>query len=374
MTRRGGLLPSRLRFLRLLLPVAALALLLVVGLVAGLLAVGQFTGGGGSSATVCDADGSGGTDDTDGTDGGGAPLTAADLDPAQQRAAATVITVGREMAAPPRAWVVALATAMQESRMGLAGMDVAVDHDSLGLFQQRPSQGWGSPEQVRDPAYASRAFLARLLAVPGWDAMPVTRAAQTVQRSAFPGAYARWEPLAESLVSELAGVTGAVEDCSSRVDAGAPAGAVAALPPGVAATVLGAAVAESGKPYRWGAAGPDAFDCSGLVQEAFGAAGVVLPRTSREQFGSGGHVPLAAAQAGDLLFYAYDPEDPDTIHHVALYLGDGRVMEAPQLGAPLGVRAVSFDEAGLVPLATRPGTGVATGAGNNIEASPVGPA
>ena len=366
---RRGLLPSRLRFLRLLLPVAALALLLVVGLVAGLLAVGQFTGGGASTGTVCDTG-----SDIDGDTGAGTvdtpatTVTVADLDPTQQRAAATVITVGREMAAPPRAWVVALAAAMQESRMGLAGMDVAVDHDSLGLFQQRPSQGWGSPDQVRDPGYASRAFLARLLAVPGWEAMPVTRAAQTVQRSAFPGAYARWQPLAESLVAELAGVTGAVEDCSTRAPRTDAGGAVPSLPPGVARTAVDAALAESGKPYVWGATGPGAFDCSGLVQQAFGDAGVVLPRTSREQYGSGAHVPLAAAQPGDLLFYAYDTDDADTIHHVALYLGGGRLMEAQQSGVPLGVRPVSFDEAGLVPLATRPGTG-----GNNEASSPVGP-
>src|ERR687889_2097930 len=80
------------------------------------------------------------------------------------------------------------------------------DRDSLGLFQQRPSQGWGTPAQVTDPVYATTIFIERLLEVPGWDSLPVTVAAQTVQRSAFPDAYAKWEGLAAALVAQLAGV------------------------------------------------------------------------------------------------------------------------------------------------------------------------
>ena len=117
------LLPRRLRWTRLLLPVAALGLFLVVVLAAGLIVVGQFTAGGGGTSGPCDA---GDTAPTTAV-----PVTAADLDPAQKQTAATIIGVGKGMAAPPRAWVVALATAMQESRMGTAGMNLAVDHDSL---------------------------------------------------------------------------------------------------------------------------------------------------------------------------------------------------------------------------------------------------
>lgn len=270
------------------------------------------------------------------------------ISPAQMDNAATIAAIGRRLGVPDRAITIALATSVQES--GLANLRGG-DRDSVGLFQQRPSQGWGRPDQVRDPVYATRTFLARLLAVPGWDTMPVTRAAQTVQRSAFPAAYARWEPLAVSLVTDLAGVRGAVQDCASRAG-----GSTATLPPGVARTAVDAAVAESGKPYVWGATGPGSYDCSGLVLRAFEEAGVLLPRTSREQYRAGAHIPVARAQPGDLLFYAYDTSDPDTIHHVALYLGDGRLMEAQQAGVPLGVRAVSFEEGGLVPLATRPGT------------------
>jgi cell wall-associated NlpC family hydrolase len=337
-------LPVRLRFLRLLIPVGVLALALVVVLLGGLLVVGQFTGGGDPQAT--------GTCDADGRPAVGVPRTAADLAPGQRQAAATIVGVAKGMAAPPRAWIIALATAMQESGMGRAGMDVAVDHDSLGLFQQRPSQGWGSPEEVRDPVHATQTFLAHLLAVPGWQDMSITQAAQTVQRSAFPGAYAKWEPLAASLVTDLAGVTSAIKPCAE----GPAAGIATALPPGVARTAIDFAVAATGKPYVWGATGPSSYDCSGLMLRAFQSAGVVLPRVARDQYGAGAHVPVAQAQPGDLLFWAYDSSDPDTVHHVALYLGGGRIMEAQQTGVPLAVRPVSFTERGLVPLATRPGT------------------
>jgi cell wall-associated NlpC family hydrolase len=346
--RRGGpprlpRLPVRLRFLRLLIPVGVLALALVVVLLGGLLVVGQFTGGGDQQAAgTCDA----------GRPAVGVPRTAADLAPGQRQAAATIVGVAKGMAAPPRAWIVALATAMQESGMGTAGMDVAVDHDSLGLFQQRPSQGWGSPDEIRDPVHATQTFLAHLLAVPDWQDMSITRAAQTVQRSAFPGAYAKWEPLAASLVGDLAGVTSAIRPCAE----GPAAGIATALPPGVARTAIDFAVAATGKPYVWGATGPSSYDCSGLMLRAFQAAGVVLPRVSQDQYGAGAHVPVAQAQPGDLLFWAYDSSDPASIHHVALYLGAGKIMEAQQTGVPLAVRPVAFTEKGLVPLATRPGT------------------
>ena len=76
------------------------------------------------------------------------------------------------------------------------------DHDSQGLFQQRPSSGWGSVEEITDPEYATSAFLKALKQVDGWEQMPLTRAAQTVQVSAFPGHYAKWEQPAADLVAE----------------------------------------------------------------------------------------------------------------------------------------------------------------------------
>jgi murein DD-endopeptidase MepM/ murein hydrolase activator NlpD len=79
------------------------------------------------------------------------------------------------------------------------------DRDSVGLFQQRPSQGWGTPAQLADPAYAAGKFYSALAAVPGWQAMPLTQAAQAVQRSAHPDAYAKWETDAGALVTEVTG-------------------------------------------------------------------------------------------------------------------------------------------------------------------------
>ena len=86
------------------------------------------------------------------------------------------------------------------------------------------------------------------------------------------------------------------------------------------------------------------------------SAGINLLRVSWEQFYAGGHVPVAQAQAGDLLFYATDPSDPRTIHHVSLYLGDGQMVEAPYTGEFVRVRPVPSEYAELVPVATRPGT------------------
>lgn len=134
-----------------------------------------------------------------------------DLDGEQLSNARTIIAVGTSLNVPPRGWVVAIATALQES--GLRNLDYG-DRDSLGLMQQRPSMGWGSASQVQDPTYSARAFFGGpksptanigLLSVRGWQQMPLWEAAQTVQRSAFPMAYADHEPLSTQIVEQLAG-------------------------------------------------------------------------------------------------------------------------------------------------------------------------
>jgi hypothetical protein len=119
----------------------------------------------------------------------------------EQIANARVIAqVARDRGLPERAVVIALGTAMQESR--LRNLDYG-DRDSLGLFQQRPSQGWGTPAQVQDPVYAAGKFLDRLVQVPGWDTGRLTDVAQTVQRSAFPEAYQKHEAMAVELTAAL---------------------------------------------------------------------------------------------------------------------------------------------------------------------------
>lgn len=116
--------------------------------------------------------------------------------------AAIIIEVGLRMQVPVWGQVIAVATAMQES--SLYNLDHG-DDDSLGLFQQRPSQGWGTPEQIMDPAYASEKFYNALLDVDGWESMPLTEAAQAVQRSGYPDAYAQWTADAVALVAALGG-------------------------------------------------------------------------------------------------------------------------------------------------------------------------
>lgn len=128
---------------------------------------------------------------------------------AQMRNAAIIINVGAELGVPPRGWVIAVATAMQESRLtNLPHLGADNDHDSLGLFQQRPSQGWGTPEQILDPEYASRKFYEKLLTIPNWQRLPLTVAAQRVQVSAYPDAYAKHEAAATQIVNVLTGGAG----------------------------------------------------------------------------------------------------------------------------------------------------------------------
>ena len=129
-----------------------------------------------------------------------------ELSPEQVRNAAIIVRVGQDMKVPPRGWVIAIATALQESSLhNLPNLGKRNDHDSLGLFQQRPSTGWGTPAQIMDPQYASRKFYEKLLTVNGWETMSLTRAAQRVQRSAYPNAYAKHEELASTVVNSLTG-------------------------------------------------------------------------------------------------------------------------------------------------------------------------
>ena len=128
------------------------------------------------------------------------PGTDVQLTTEQSANAATIAAVARSRGLPARATVIALATAQQESR--IRNLDHG-DRDSLGLFQQRPSQGWGTPEQVQDPVYAAGKFFDHLVEVPAWETGRLTEVAQTVQRSGFPEAYQQWEPMATALAGAL---------------------------------------------------------------------------------------------------------------------------------------------------------------------------
>jgi len=148
----------------------------------------------------------------------------------QAQNATTIAAVAKRDGLEDRAVTVALAAALQESKL----RNVAYgDLDSLGLFQQRPSQGWGAPSQLLVPSYAAGAFYAALVKVPGWGALPVADAAQAVQHSAAGDAYAPWEHQAQVLTDALTGVTPAAFSCRfvaapSIAEAGGLADAVTA--------------------------------------------------------------------------------------------------------------------------------------------------
>jgi hypothetical protein len=187
--------PSKRRG-RLLRIGAALAVLLAV---AGYLVVQYLTGGTGRpGCKVVSAD----------DDGPGYRFT-----PEQAVNAATIAAVGTGRGMPERAVTIALATALQES--GLRNIRHG-DRDSLGLFQQRPSQGWGTPKQIMEPTYAAGVFYEHLAKVPGYTRLPLTVAAQRVQRSGFPQAYAKHEPDATLLAAALTGRSAATLTCKGR--------------------------------------------------------------------------------------------------------------------------------------------------------------
>jgi hypothetical protein len=135
-----------------------------------------------------------------------------DLDPDQAANAATVSAVAAARRLPQRAVTIALATALQESRLHNISHG---DRDSLGLFQQRPSQGWGTARQIQDPVYAAGKFYDHLVRVPGYSRLPLTVAAQEVQRSGYPQAYAKHEAGAELLAAALTGRAPASLTCTT---------------------------------------------------------------------------------------------------------------------------------------------------------------
>jgi hypothetical protein len=193
----------------------------------------------------------------------------------QMAHAATIAAIGVRLELPDQAVEVALATALQESKLrNLPHLGARNDHDSVGLFQQRPSQGWGSEQQLADPRYAAEQFYQALRRVDGWQRLRITEAAQRVQRSAYPEAYQRWAPDAAVLAAALLGHAPASLTC-----------AVPAEPPvrgQPAAEALGEALAKDwGAPLSQPAAGEPAGALRLAAADA--APGVALatgdPRT-----------------------------------------------------------------------------------------------
>lgn len=136
-----------------------------------------------------------------------------ELSAAQLANARTIVAVSQRMGLPARAAVIAIATALQESQLtNMSGGHL----DSAGLFQQRPSAGWGSHAEVTNIEYSARTFYRVLSGVDGWRRLPLTVVAQDVQVSAFPWAYARWEGAAARLVSSVLRVPVNSLNCAPR--------------------------------------------------------------------------------------------------------------------------------------------------------------
>jgi cell wall-associated NlpC family hydrolase len=288
-----------------------------------------------------------------GAPGAGGPATAGPgsyagtwLDAGQVANARTIRDVGVALGMPDKGVVVALATAMTES--GLHNLTYG-DADSLGLFQQRPSTGWGTPAQILDPVYAATRFYQALAEVPGWQNLPVTVAAQQVQRSAFPNRYATWEALAVALTASMSG--SATACAALEADTPLPGDVAGALPPGftlpagtpiAVVTAITWALRQLGTSYHYGGDCTDPHsgvpahqcDCSSLTQQAYRAAGITLTRTTYTQVHEGVAVPDPAhLRPGDLIFLP---------GHVGIYLGAGLVLHAPHTGDVVRVSTIPY--------------------------------
>ena len=307
----------------------------------------------------------------DGASGKNVHVEGLDLPAEQVPNAATIVAAGLSLDVPRKGRIVALATAMQESR--LRNLNYG-DRDSLGLFQQRPSQGWGSAQQIRDPVYASEQFYKHLLKVSGWQQMTVAQAAQAVQRSGYPDAYAQWESLATALQDAIAKTFpgGGTDADSKDADQGKqpstgtsgcapgqdgsgfgriPEGSVPkgyAIPKDAdpkARTAIEWAMHQLGTLYQWGgsctdAHGPDPMgrcDCSSLMQQAYAHAGVTLTRTTYTQVTEGKAVSPTQLKPGDLIFSRGTAARPE---HVGMYMGEGLVIEAPRTTKPVRITPI----------------------------------
>ncbi|WP_406391093.1 C40 family peptidase [Streptomyces sp. NBC_00882] len=307
----------------------------------------------------------------DGASGKNVHIKGLDLPAEQVPNAQTIVAAGLSLDVPKKGQIVALATAMQESR--LRNLNYG-DRDSLGLFQQRPSQGWGSAQQISDPVYASEQFYKHLLKVDGWQQMTVTQAAQAVQKSGLPDAYAQWENLATALQDAIAKTfpSGANDTDGKDADQGKqpststtgcapgqdgsgfgriPEGSVPkgyAIPKNAdpkARKAIGWAMHQLGTLYQWGGSctnshGPDPMgrcDCSSLMQQAYAHVGVTLTRTTYTQVNEGKAVSPAQLKPGDLIFSRGTAKRPE---HVGMYMGEGLVIEAPRTTKPVRITPI----------------------------------
>jgi cell wall-associated NlpC family hydrolase len=295
------------------------------------------------------------------------------LTDAQAQNARTIVAIastrgGREAA------MIAVMVAVTESSLlvlgnpndptgsALPNQGLGHDHDSLGLFQQRPT--WGTAAQRMDPVASTGLFLDELLEIPGWQQADPWVVAQRVQRSAWTGS-----PSAANRGSGVVGgnylanaagsarIVEAVLVSSPSCGAGPGGGGSSALPGGytlpanvspTARVAVAFALGQLGKPYVWGATGPAAYDCSGLTSAAWRTAGVSLGRTTYDQVRDGHGTTLDRVVPGDLILTPGSDGSLAAPGHVGMYVGSGRVVEAPQSGDVVKVVSLTSYVAGGV--------------------------
>lgn len=319
----------------------------------------------------------------------------------QLQNAAVIYQTGIQMGMSSRDIQIALITAMVESN--LINVNYG-DSDSLGLFQQRPSQGWGTPEQVTDPRYAATQFFKHLNGLGDKRyQMSMGEAAQAVQRSAYPDRYGEkiqsmrslWPSVQKAGGGEPQSIDGgayqtdmfnpnALLDTSQMINVppippnaqdmlgawGMPVGDMSSgigtfigpstnqsvIQPlmetqgsytkgvdGWRKAVLEYARGAVGTPYVWGGTNlQSGVDCSGFIQSVFAKAGIELPRISYQQANAGQRVGYAGLRPGDLI--AWDNSSRNNgADHISIYLGNGMIIEAPRPGLSVRIRHIGKD-------------------------------
>jgi cell wall-associated NlpC family hydrolase len=251
-----------------------------------------------------------------------------------------------------RSYAAKSAASSDQLWQGVADGGVAVSY-SMGRLDRLPLGGQvtvSGREQERLPVVAFGTVgiagvdavvsdsVARSLGMPSGNAMVISAPPQDVAalaarlRAVVPRGAAV-EPLVAWVVSSAGGSVSPVGSATAGGDSMTPAQQTA---------VLRAALSRRGLPYVWGAAGPLSFDCSGLVEWAFAQAGLSMPRVAADQALTGAVVPASQLSPADLLFYRTDPTDPGYISHVAIYLGNGWMIQAPQPGMNVEVVPVEL--------------------------------